>query len=120
MTLSNSDKRYINAICFPLATVVTKEQEHSHDKKFMLGIQYTCTPTNGHNMQEKITGWQKIAQDKQARRNEQIPRGWRIPAAQLENLGDNITSFPKESGLLSDTELEITVRLVLSSRSVPG
>lgn len=71
-------------------------------------------------MQEKIAGWRKIAQDKQARRNEQIPRGWRIPAEQLNSLGDNVTSFPKESGLLSDTELEITVCLSSSSRRVYG
>lgn len=61
---------------------------------------------------ENNENWQSIVAKKRAAAWEKIPKDWRLPAAKLEGLDEssnaNVLNLPRESGILSARELEIT------------
>lgn len=53
--------------------------------------------------------WQSIAKAKREALFNSIPSEWRIPQEKLPSEDQlDVTSFPKQSGMLSEKELEIT------------
>jgi len=53
-----------------------------------------------------VEKWQELVADKQKRQKETIPNEWIVQTPPADRL--NVIDFPRETGLLSDFELEIT------------
>lgn len=51
-------------------------------------------------------GWKALVADKKKRQQDSIPKEWLVPLPPQDRL--NVIDFPRESGLLSSLELEIT------------
>lgn len=52
--------------------------------------------------------WEDVAASKKAAREALIPDAWRLPKETLANLPKNVLDVPRQSGILTERELEIT------------
>ena len=57
-----------------------------------------------------VEKWQELVADKQKRRDAAIPKDWIVSAPSTERL--NVLELPKETGLLTEFELEVTESVV--------